>query len=162
MQTFWSRGCFPAMMKVRNIYINFIFMCASALLFAIQFQSVGCYWSSPHTAGKHAMTLESSVADIHPKAPVSRLRSSVLIKLGTTTPILRQSCVPSVGQPQRNDQAGRDMMLGKVIPAPRTGPTSDKSGQLTSQGKWQTASKAWAIQVVLFYTDCYIWLLHIK
>lgn len=116
------------MMKVRNIYINFIFMCASALLFAIWFQSVACYQNSPHTAGKHAMTLESSVADIHLKTPVSRLRSLVLIKLGTTTPILRQGCVPSVGQPQKNDQVGRDMVLGKVIPAPRNGPTSDKSG----------------------------------
>lgn len=128
MQTFCSRGCFPATMKVRNIYINFIFMCASALLFPIWFQSVGCYQSSPHTAGKHVMTLESSVANSHLKTPVSRLRSLVLIKLGTTTPLLRQGCVPSVRQPQKNDQAGGETVLGKVIPAPRNRPTNDKSG----------------------------------
>lgn len=69
MQPFWRRGCFPAMMKVRNIYISFIFMCASALL-AIWFQSIGCYQSSPHSAGKHAMTLESSAADIRLKTPI--------------------------------------------------------------------------------------------
>jgi len=116
------------MMKVRNIYINFVFMSASALLFAFWFQSVCCYRSSPHIAGKRAMTLESSVADIHLKTPVWRLRTLVLTKLGTATTMLRQSCVPSVGQPQKKDQAWKEVALGKVIPAPRNGFISDKSG----------------------------------
>lgn len=96
MQAFWKRGCFSAMMKVRNAYINFVFMPASALLFAIWFQSVGCYQGLPHTAGKHSMTLESSAADFHPK---THILSLVLFKLGTTTLTLRQGCVPSAGQP---------------------------------------------------------------
>lgn len=52
MLAYWSRGCFLVMMKVKNIYINFIFTCASALLFAIWFQSIVCYLGSPHVAGK--------------------------------------------------------------------------------------------------------------
>lgn len=74
------------------------------------------------------MTLESSRDDIHPRTTVLRLRSLVLIKSGTANPILRQGCVSSVGQPQKNDQARRDTVLGKVTPAPRNEPTSDKSG----------------------------------
>ena len=90
MLAYWSRGCFLVMMKVKNIYINFIFTCASALLFAI--------WL--------------------------RLREGVLTKLGVTTSVLKQDCVPPAGQSQVSDWAGSDLVSRKADQAPRNRPSS--------------------------------------
>lgn len=70
------------------------------------------------------MDLEGSVANIHSRISVLRLREGVLTKMGVTTSVSRQDNAPPAGQPQENDWAERDLVSREVDQAPRNGPIS--------------------------------------
>lgn len=96
------------------------------------FGSAVCYLVSKHRllsgfttrCRKACVALEGSVANIHPRTSALRLREGVLTKLGVTTSVLKQDCVPPAGQSQVSDWAGRDLVSRKADQAPRNRPSS--------------------------------------